>query len=117
MNRISAGVYARAAGAVTGMADAAVKPAAEKYQGTARLKPLAAATMFGNTTPAVEGCKERIEAGGVMSAGKVPFQAPLPLEPGRDPHADKSGGKPENRQDDRRACKLFNRTCFCVPAA
>ena len=61
VNRISAGVYTRAAGAIAGMADAAVNSTGGK---DTELKPVAAATMFGNTTPAVETCKEKIESGG-----------------------------------------------------
>lgn len=61
VNRISAGTYTRAAGAIAGMADAAVNSTGGKDR---KLKPVAAATMFGNTTPAVETCKEKIESGG-----------------------------------------------------
>lgn len=61
VNMISAGVYARAAGAIAGMTDTAVSLTRGKDRG---LKPVVAATMFGNTTPAVETCKEKIESGG-----------------------------------------------------
>jgi uncharacterized protein (UPF0261 family) len=56
INRVSAGVYARAAGALVGMLQTDV-PDME-------LKPLVAATMFGNTTAAVERCKQVVEAAG-----------------------------------------------------
>jgi uncharacterized protein (UPF0261 family) len=53
INRISAGVYSRAAAALTGMLDA--------EQPQAAMKPLIAASMFGNTTPAVTRCKSILE--------------------------------------------------------
>jgi uncharacterized protein (UPF0261 family) len=56
VNRISREVFARAAGAVCGMADAEI-PAGQD-------KPLVAASMFGNTTPAVEHAKALLEAEG-----------------------------------------------------
>jgi uncharacterized protein (UPF0261 family) len=58
INRISRGVFARAAGAVCGMLDAA---AAATASGDA---PLIAATMFGNTTACVERARAVIEAKG-----------------------------------------------------
>ena len=54
VNRISARIYANAVGAVTGM----VATAAPEIED----KPLIAASMFGNTTPAVERCRERLDA-------------------------------------------------------
>jgi len=56
VNRISAGVYARAAGALIGMLEA--KEPEQNF------KPLIGASMFGNTTPAVQRCKEILEQGG-----------------------------------------------------
>jgi uncharacterized protein (UPF0261 family) len=56
VNRISAGTYARAVGALVGMIETPV-PQAD-------LKPLLAATMFGNTTPVVQRCKAIVEAAG-----------------------------------------------------
>jgi uncharacterized protein (UPF0261 family) len=57
LNRISRGVYARAAGAICGMADAATAARASD-------RPLVAATMFGVTTPCVLRARERLEAAG-----------------------------------------------------
>ena len=54
VNRISARIYANAVGAVVGMVET---PAPEIKD-----KPLIAASMFGNTTPAVERCRERLDA-------------------------------------------------------
>ncbi len=56
VNRISREVFARAAGAVTGMA-AAVVPAGD-------VRPLLAASMFGNTTACVQTAREMLEAAG-----------------------------------------------------
>ncbi|MFP4057586.1 MAG: Tm-1-like ATP-binding domain-containing protein [Candidatus Brocadiia bacterium] len=56
VNRISAAIYANAAGAVCGMAEA--QPPAIEH------KPLLAASMFGNTTPIVTRCAERLAAEG-----------------------------------------------------
>lgn len=56
INKISRGVLARAAGAVCGMVETQV-PAGED-------KPLIAASMFGNTTPAVNHAKEILERAG-----------------------------------------------------
>ncbi|GMV96058.1 MAG: hypothetical protein AMXMBFR83_04270 [Phycisphaerae bacterium] len=56
LNKISRGVFARAAGAVCGMVEAVVPEG--------RDKPLIAASMFGNTTPAVEAARKILEAGG-----------------------------------------------------
>ena len=58
LNRISRGVFARAAGAVCGMLDAA--PGAEESS-DARLMT---ASMFGNTTPCVERARTVLEAQG-----------------------------------------------------
>ncbi len=54
VNRISARIYANAVGAVVGMAETAAPEIEDK--------PLIAASMFGNTTPAVERCRERLDA-------------------------------------------------------
>ena len=56
VNRISREVFARAAGAVCGMADAIVPKGDDR--------PLIAASMFGNTTPAVEHAKKLLEETG-----------------------------------------------------
>jgi len=56
INRISRGVFARAAGAVCGMADTHVPAGSDR--------PLIAASMFGNTTRAVERAKATLEAEG-----------------------------------------------------
>jgi uncharacterized protein (UPF0261 family) len=56
VNRISRAVFARAAGAVCGMAEAQVPPGQDK--------PLIAASMFGNTTPAVEAARAILEKDG-----------------------------------------------------
>lgn len=56
INKISRGVLARAAGAVCGMVETQV-PVGED-------KPLIAASMFGNTTPAVNHAKEILEKAG-----------------------------------------------------
>lgn len=54
VNRISAGVYARAVGALIGMLESP-PPSVE-------LKPVVSASMFGNTTRVVQRCKSSIEA-------------------------------------------------------
>ena len=54
VNRISARIYANAVGAVVGMVETAAPEIEDK--------PLIAASMFGNTTPAVERCRERLDA-------------------------------------------------------
>lgn len=56
INRISREVLARAAGAVCGMTSAYIPPGDDK--------PLIAASMFGNTTPAVERARKILEASG-----------------------------------------------------
>ncbi|KRT35447.1 Tm-1-like ATP-binding domain-containing protein [Acetomicrobium hydrogeniformans] len=53
VNAISAGVYSRAAGALTGMLETEVPEVATK--------PLIAASMFGNTTQLINQCKEIME--------------------------------------------------------
>lgn len=57
LNRISRLILARAAGAVSGMAEAELPAAAES-------KPVIAATMFGNTTACVGACTQALEAAG-----------------------------------------------------
>lgn len=59
LNRISVGVYRRAAAAVVGMARAHPMD-----QGAAATKPLIVASMFGNTTRCVEHAKELMEQAG-----------------------------------------------------
>jgi uncharacterized protein (UPF0261 family) len=59
LNRISRGVFARAAGAVCGMLDAAPDSSAASPDA-----PLIAASMFGNTTPCVERARGVLEAQG-----------------------------------------------------
>lgn len=56
VNRISARIYANAVGAVIGMVETAVPPV--------QAKPLIAASMFGNTTPAVTHARETFEKRG-----------------------------------------------------
>jgi uncharacterized protein (UPF0261 family) len=56
VNSISSRVYANAAGAIAGMVETPVPEIKEK--------PLLAASMFGNTTPLVERCKETLEEEG-----------------------------------------------------
>jgi uncharacterized protein (UPF0261 family) len=56
LNRISRGVFARAAGAVCGMVETQVPEG--------RDRPLIAASMFGNTTPAVERARAILEERG-----------------------------------------------------
>jgi uncharacterized protein (UPF0261 family) len=62
LNRISRGVFARAAGAVCGMLDAA--PEAVASADSSSDAPLIAASMFGNTTPCVERARTVLEAQG-----------------------------------------------------
>ena len=57
VNRISRGVYARAAGAICGMAETEVDTAADD-------RPVIAASMFGNTTQCVEACVEALDQAG-----------------------------------------------------
>jgi uncharacterized protein (UPF0261 family) len=57
VNRISRIIFARAAGAVCGMAEAEPPVAAEE-------KPIITASMFGNTTECVNACVERLSARG-----------------------------------------------------
>ena len=59
LNRISRGVFARAAGAVCGMLDAAPDAVASSPDA-----PLVAASMFGNTTPCVEHARTLLEPQG-----------------------------------------------------
>jgi uncharacterized protein (UPF0261 family) len=56
VNRISREVFTKAAGAVCGMVEAETPPGEDK--------PLIAATMFGNTTPAVDAAKAQLEEAG-----------------------------------------------------
>lgn len=56
VNRISARIYANAVGAVIGMVETAVP--------VVQAKPLIAASMFGNTTPAVTHARETLEKRG-----------------------------------------------------
>ena len=56
INQISREVFARAAGAVCGMAETAVPPGQDR--------PLIVASMFGNTTPCVERAKAILERAG-----------------------------------------------------
>jgi len=57
INRISRLIFARAAGAISGMVEAEVPPATDS-------KPIIAATMFGNTTECVTACAEALGAAG-----------------------------------------------------
>jgi uncharacterized protein (UPF0261 family) len=56
INRVSARIYANAVGAVIGMVETAPPAIVEK--------PLIAASMFGNTTRLVNGCREMLEGRG-----------------------------------------------------
>lgn len=56
VNRISARIFANAAGAISGMVETEAPPIAEK--------PLIAASMFGNTTQLVDQCRKLLEAQG-----------------------------------------------------
>ena len=57
INRISRTVFARAAGAISGMVEVDVPPAQDE-------RPLIAASMFGNTTQAVDRARARLEERG-----------------------------------------------------
>lgn len=57
INRISRIIFARAAGAICGMVEAEVPEAIDN-------KPVIATTMFGNTTPCVTACMERLSSDG-----------------------------------------------------
>lgn len=57
INRISRRIYANAAGAIVGMVQATLPPASDE-------KPLIAASMFGNTTAAVDHARGILEARG-----------------------------------------------------
>jgi uncharacterized protein (UPF0261 family) len=57
INRISRKVFARAAGAISGMVEVNVPPATDE-------RPLIAASMFGNTTQAVDRARARLEERG-----------------------------------------------------
>ncbi len=59
LNRFSRGVFARAAGAVCGMAEAD-----EATGGAAATKPLIVASMFGNTTTCVDAARRLLETAG-----------------------------------------------------
>ena len=59
LNRISRGVLARAAGVIVGLVETVVPAAAPGGE-----KPLIAASMFGNTTPAVEVARAILEKSG-----------------------------------------------------
>ena len=56
INRVSARVYANAVGAIVGMVETVAPTLAER--------PLVAASMFGNTTRLVDGCRALLEADG-----------------------------------------------------
>ena len=56
LNRISRGVFTRAAGAVCGMVESSVPPGEDK--------PTIVASMFGNTTPCVEAGRAILEKAG-----------------------------------------------------
>jgi uncharacterized protein (UPF0261 family) len=62
VNRISARIYANAVGAVLGMAETDVPVGAQFIAPS--VAPLIAASMFGNTTPAVNHARELLEARG-----------------------------------------------------
>jgi uncharacterized protein (UPF0261 family) len=57
LNRISRAIFTRAAGAIVGMVRS-VPPPEESAQ------PIIAASMFGNTTPCVDACRQLLEAAG-----------------------------------------------------
>ena len=63
LNRISRGVFTRAAAAVCGMVEARVPEGDDE--------PLIAASMFGNTTKCVEAARAIVEAAGIRGA-RVP---------------------------------------------
>jgi uncharacterized protein (UPF0261 family) len=56
LNRVSRQIFSHAAGAIVGMARAAVPPADDR--------PILAASMFGNTTPCVDRARAALEAAG-----------------------------------------------------
>ena len=56
INRISARIYANAVGAVVGMVETVAPPVDEK--------PMVAMSMFGNTTPIAERCRQTMESHG-----------------------------------------------------
>jgi uncharacterized protein (UPF0261 family) len=58
VNRISRGVYARAAGAICGMAETVVESTGTED------RPVIAASMFGNTTQCVEACVTELDEAG-----------------------------------------------------
>ncbi len=60
LNRVSRGVFARAAGAICGMAEAAERTEDDSQPA----KPLVVASMFGNTTACVERARKAVEAAG-----------------------------------------------------
>jgi uncharacterized protein (UPF0261 family) len=62
LNRISRGVFSRAAGAICGMVEAAGAPG--RAGAPAAERPLIAATMFGNTTRAVDHARGILERAG-----------------------------------------------------
>ena len=57
VNRISRTIFTRAAGAIVGMVRAVPPP-------TTGDRPIIAASMFGNTTPCVDACRELLDAAG-----------------------------------------------------
>ena len=57
INRISRIIFSRAAGAVCGMVDAHISESSED-------RPVIAASMFGNTTPCVNACVDKLSAEG-----------------------------------------------------
>ncbi|MGH7944935.1 MAG: Tm-1-like ATP-binding domain-containing protein [Opitutaceae bacterium] len=61
LNRVSRQIFTQAAGAICGMVAAVSTPAAAS---TAAAKPLIVASMFGNTTKAVDRAREQLEAAG-----------------------------------------------------
>ena len=69
INRISRGVYSRAAGAICGMVEANTKRSEANTQlaassGSGEDRPVIAASMFGNTTECVEACQTALAAEG-----------------------------------------------------
>ena len=57
VNRVSRIIFARAAGAVCGMVNETIAPAAEE-------KPIITASMFGNTTECVDACRDALSQAG-----------------------------------------------------
>jgi uncharacterized protein (UPF0261 family) len=57
VNRISRQIFTRAAGAICGMVESEVEEAAEE-------RPIITASMFGNTTPCVDRCRESLTGKG-----------------------------------------------------